>query len=99
MRRLVVWSVLAVAALALTGCARAAAPRDQAAVAVRVEKVRAHLLAAAGNAAAGRWDLAVVHVGTPMQARNESGEEVLFFAYGAPPVTGKAEFLDDVESV
>jgi quercetin dioxygenase-like cupin family protein len=44
-------------------------------------------------------DVAVVHVGTPMQARNETDDEVLFFAYGAPPVTGQAEFLDDVESV
>ena len=44
-------------------------------------------------------DLAVVHIGTPMQARNETDEEVLFFAYGAPPVTGQAEFLDDVESI
>ena len=44
-------------------------------------------------------DLAVVHSGTPMQARNESDDEVLFFAYGAPPVTGQAEFLDDVESI
>lgn len=37
-----------------------------------------------------------VHPGTPMQARNETDEEILFFAYGAPPVTGKAQFLDDV---
>jgi quercetin dioxygenase-like cupin family protein len=44
-------------------------------------------------------DLAVVHIGTPMQARNETDEDVVFFAYGAPPVTGQAEFLDDVESV
>jgi mannose-6-phosphate isomerase-like protein (cupin superfamily) len=44
-------------------------------------------------------ELVAVHTGTPMQARNESDEEVLFFAYGAPPVTGKAEFLADVESV
>ena len=41
----------------------------------------------------------VVHKGTPMQARNETGEEILFFAYGAPPQHGNAEFLDDVESV
>jgi len=41
----------------------------------------------------------VVHIGTPMQARNETDEEVLFFAYGAPPVTGQGEFLDDVESI
>jgi len=44
-------------------------------------------------------DLVVVHIGTPMQARNESDEEAVFFAYGAPPVTGQAEFLDDVESI
>jgi len=44
-------------------------------------------------------DLAVVHIGTPIQARNEGDEEVLFFAYGAPPVTAQAEFLDDVESI
>jgi mannose-6-phosphate isomerase-like protein (cupin superfamily) len=41
-------------------------------------------------------DLVAVHRDTPMQARNEVDEEVLFFAYGAPPVTGNAEFLDDV---
>lgn len=41
----------------------------------------------------------VVHIGTPMQARNETGEEITFLAYGAPPQHGNAEFLDDVESV
>jgi mannose-6-phosphate isomerase-like protein (cupin superfamily) len=41
----------------------------------------------------------VVHIGTPMQARNETGEEILFFAYGAPPQHGNAQFLDDIESV
>jgi mannose-6-phosphate isomerase-like protein (cupin superfamily) len=41
----------------------------------------------------------VVHKSTPMQARNETGEEILFFAYGAPPQHGNAEFLDDVESI
>jgi mannose-6-phosphate isomerase-like protein (cupin superfamily) len=41
-------------------------------------------------------DLVAVHRDTPMQARNEADEEVLFFAYGAPPVTGHAEFVDDV---
>jgi len=40
-----------------------------------------------------------VHPGTPMQARNETGEEILFFAYGAPPVTGNVEFLDDVPTI
>jgi mannose-6-phosphate isomerase-like protein (cupin superfamily) len=44
-------------------------------------------------------DVAVVHIGTPLHLRNESDEEILFFAYGAPPVTGQAEFLDDVESI
>jgi mannose-6-phosphate isomerase-like protein (cupin superfamily) len=44
-------------------------------------------------------EVVVVHIGTPMQARNETGEEIQFFAYGAPPEHGNAEFLDDVESV
>jgi len=35
--------------------------------------------------------------GTGLQLRNEGGEEVVVFAYGAPPVTGRAEYLDDVE--
>jgi mannose-6-phosphate isomerase-like protein (cupin superfamily) len=35
--------------------------------------------------------------GTGLQMRNESDAEVVVFAYGAPPVTGKAEYLDDVE--
>jgi hypothetical protein len=26
----------------------------------------------------------VVHQGTPLQPRNETGEEILFLAYGAP---------------
>lgn len=44
-----------------------------------------------------RGDVLAVHAGTPLQARNESDEEILFFVYGAPPVSGNAEFLDDVE--
>ena len=39
----------------------------------------------------------VVHPGTPMQLRNETDEEILVFAYGAPPIDGNVEFLDDVE--
>ena len=35
--------------------------------------------------------------GTGIQLRNESDAEVVVFAYGAPPVTGQAEYLDDVE--
>jgi mannose-6-phosphate isomerase-like protein (cupin superfamily) len=41
----------------------------------------------------------VVHIGTAMQVRNETDEEILFFAYGAPPLHGNAQFLDDVESI
>jgi quercetin dioxygenase-like cupin family protein len=40
--------------------------------------------------------LVAVHRGTPMLVRNETGEEILFLAYGAPPIHGNAEFLDDV---
>jgi mannose-6-phosphate isomerase-like protein (cupin superfamily) len=41
----------------------------------------------------------VVHSGTPLQPRNETGEEILFLAYGSPTRHGNAEFLDDVESL
>ena len=41
----------------------------------------------------------VVHKGTPLQMRNETGEEILVFVYGAPTEHGNAEFLEDVESV
>jgi len=44
----------------------------------------------------GPGGVIAVHAGTPMQARNETGEEILFFAYGAPPVHGNVQFLDDV---
>ncbi len=44
----------------------------------------------------GPGGVVAVHAGTPMQARNETGEEILFFAYGAPAVHGNAEFIDDV---
>ena len=37
-----------------------------------------------------------VSTGTALQMRNEGDEDVVVFAYGAPPVTGQAEFLDDV---
>jgi len=43
--------------------------------------------------------LIAVHPGTPIQARNESDEEILFFAYGAPPVQGNVEFLDEVAEI
>ena len=44
----------------------------------------------------GPGGVVAVHPGTPMQVRNETDEEILFFAFGAPPVHGTAEFLDDV---
>ena len=37
-----------------------------------------------------------VSPGTALQLRNEGDGEVVVFAYGAPPVTGQGEFLDDV---
>lgn len=40
-----------------------------------------------------------VHQGTPMQARNETDEDCVFLAYGAPTEHGNAVFLDDVESI
>jgi uncharacterized cupin superfamily protein len=50
-----------------------------------------------------RFDLGPMSVvsvkpgGTGIQLRNEGAVETVVFAYGAPPVTGEAEFLDDVE--
>jgi mannose-6-phosphate isomerase-like protein (cupin superfamily) len=49
-----------------------------------------------------RFDLSprsIVSVGpnTPLQVRNETDEEAVVFVYGAPPVSGQAEILDDVE--
>ena len=41
----------------------------------------------------------VVHPGTPLHPRNETGAEILFLAYGAPTRHGNAEFLDDVETI
>jgi len=42
--------------------------------------------------------LVAVHAGTPLQARNETDEEIVFFVYGAPTAHGNAEFLEDVEN-
>ena len=41
--------------------------------------------------------IVTVAPGSGIQMRNETGDEVVVFAYGAPPVTGQAEYLDDVE--
>lgn len=35
--------------------------------------------------------------GTALQVRNETSEEAVVLVYGAPPVSGQAEILDDVE--
>jgi mannose-6-phosphate isomerase-like protein (cupin superfamily) len=37
----------------------------------------------------------IVHPDTPLQVCNATDEEILFFAYGAPPITGNTEFLED----
>jgi mannose-6-phosphate isomerase-like protein (cupin superfamily) len=41
--------------------------------------------------------IVAVEKGTALQLRNETDDEAVVFIYGAPPVTGQAEFLDDVE--
>ena len=38
-----------------------------------------------------------VSPGTALQLRNESDDDVTVLAYGAPPVTGQGEYLEDVE--
>ena len=45
----------------------------------------------------GAHGVVAVHQDTPLQVRNETDDELVLFIYGAPPVTGKAEFVDDVE--
>lgn len=60
------WAILLLALLALGACA-SETPRDQVGVALRIEKVRSHLLAASENAAGGRWDLAAVHAAHPAE--------------------------------
>ena len=43
-----------------------------------------------------RGSVLVVQPGTILQLRNAGGEELVLFIYGAPPVTGGADFFDDV---
>ena len=45
----------------------------------------------------GPHSVVSVEPGTGIQMRNESDDEVVVFAYGAPPISGQAEHLDDVE--
>ena len=45
----------------------------------------------------GPKGVASVSPGSAIQVRNESDAEVTFLAYGAPPVEGQAEIIDDIE--
>jgi mannose-6-phosphate isomerase-like protein (cupin superfamily) len=44
-----------------------------------------------------RGSVVVVQPGTILQLRNAGDEELVLFIYGAPPVTGQAEFFPDVD--
>ena len=41
--------------------------------------------------------IVAVKPGTGIQMHNTSEADVVVFAYGAPPVTGRVDYLDDVE--
>ena len=43
-----------------------------------------------------RGSVLVVQPETPLQLRNTGTEELVLYIYGAPPVSGGADFLDDV---
>jgi mannose-6-phosphate isomerase-like protein (cupin superfamily) len=45
----------------------------------------------------GPRSVVAVEPGTPLQLRNDGGEEVVLFVYGAPPIRDGADFLDDPE--
>ena len=45
-----------------------------------------------------RASVASVQPGTALQLRNESGADVLVLAYGAPPITGGSEQLEEAET-
>lgn len=47
----------------------------------------------------GAHGAVAVQPGTPLQARNEGDEELVLFVYGAPPVAGEADFLEDVPEI
>ena len=44
-----------------------------------------------------RGGVLVVEIGTALQLRNAGDNALVLFIYGAPPVTGQAEFFPDVE--
>jgi quercetin dioxygenase-like cupin family protein len=41
--------------------------------------------------------VAVIEPGTAIQVRNESASEAVVLIVGAPPVTGEADYLEDVD--
>jgi mannose-6-phosphate isomerase-like protein (cupin superfamily) len=41
--------------------------------------------------------VAIVQPGTPLQVRNASGEDTVVLIVGAPPVTGEADYLPDLD--
>jgi mannose-6-phosphate isomerase-like protein (cupin superfamily) len=43
----------------------------------------------------GPPSVVAVEPGTPLQVRNESGEELVLYIYGAPPEQEGADFFDD----
>ena len=45
-----------------------------------------------------RASVVSVQPGTPLQLRNESSDDVLVLAYGAPPITGGSEHLEEAEA-
>jgi len=44
-----------------------------------------------------RGSLAIVEPGTPLQVRNEGDGDAVVLIVGAPPVTGEADYLADVD--
>jgi mannose-6-phosphate isomerase-like protein (cupin superfamily) len=44
----------------------------------------------------GAESVVAVEPGTPLQVRNESGEELVLYIYGAPPEQEGADYFDDV---
>jgi hypothetical protein len=40
--------------------------------------------------------IVAVKPGTGIQMHNTGGEDAVVFAYGAPPVTGQVDYLDDI---
>jgi mannose-6-phosphate isomerase-like protein (cupin superfamily) len=44
-----------------------------------------------------RGSVSIVQPGTPLQVRNESDADAVLLIVGAPPVTGEADYLEDVD--